>query len=421
MKFMSIAIKDLKELLRDRRGLFFILLFPLFFMLIFGFAFGGMGQNNQPHNIAVVNLDQGVTSPNGTHTNYGDNVTNVLKEAKYPNTDINTFNITTTSEANADGLVKNRTVDAELIIPAGFSQSISDMIKGAAQSRTATGLATSGINNSNNNTTSTLIIRGDTSYMGFGTTQGILGYVLGQYQNNFLGQISGIQPQEFIQSKIEGVPGTQSFTNFDFLAPGMMVFAILMLATSAATILTREVESGTLRRLKLSKMTSFDFLFGGLLPWSLVAAAQVLILFVVAIAIGFHWQGGINSIIMAVIIGIIGGIASISLGMIIASFAKSPPQAGQLGTLVAVPMTFLVGAFFPLPQVVIGNFMGQQVQIYDILPWHQVLIALRDVLTYGYGWDSIVYPVGSAIILSAILFVVGVYLFSRTRLRPEND
>ncbi len=48
MKFLSIASKDLKELLRDRRGLFFILLFPLFFMLIFSFAFGGMGENNAP-------------------------------------------------------------------------------------------------------------------------------------------------------------------------------------------------------------------------------------------------------------------------------------------------------------------------------------------------------------------------------------
>ncbi|MEN6554187.1 MAG: ABC transporter permease, partial [Methanobacterium sp.] len=72
MKFMSIASKDLKELLRDRRGLFFILLFPLFFMLIFGFAYGNMGENNEPHSIAVVNYDQGVTMPGGTNINFGD-------------------------------------------------------------------------------------------------------------------------------------------------------------------------------------------------------------------------------------------------------------------------------------------------------------------------------------------------------------
>ncbi|MGZ7049333.1 MAG: ABC transporter permease [Methanobacterium sp.] len=419
MKFMSIAIKDLKELLRDRRGLFFILLFPLFFMLIFGFAYGGMGQNNQPHNIAIVNLDQGVTLPTGENMNFGDNLTKVLGDVKYENSDTHIFNITQTSDAEANNLTKQRTVDLEFIIPAGFSQSILDMEKSIALSKSATGLTTSAGNNSNTNA-STLIIRGDTSYMGFGTSESILTGVLVQYQNSFIGAIGGTQPQDFIQSTVEGIPGTQAFTSFDYLAPGMIVFAILMLATSVATILTREVESGTLKRLKISKMTSFDFLFGGLIPWSLVAAAQVLILFAVAITIGFHWQGSINSIILAVLIGIIGGIASISLGMIIAAFAKSPPQAGQLGTLIAVPLTFLVGAFFPLPQINIGTFMGQQVQIYDLLPWHQVLVALRDVLTFGYSLDSITYQVGTAIILSAILFVVGVILFSRTRLRPEN-
>ncbi|MGZ7095813.1 MAG: ABC transporter permease [Methanobacterium sp.] len=419
MKFMSIAIKDLKELLRDRRGLFFILLFPLFFMLIFGFAYGGMGQNNQPHNIAIVNLDQGVTLPTGENMNFGDNLTKVLGDVKYENSDTHIFNITQTSDAEANNLTKQRTVDLEFIIPAGFSQSILDMEKSIALSKSATGLTTSAGNNSNTNA-STLIIRGDTSYMGFGTSESILTGVLVQYQNGFIGAIGGIQPQDFIQSTVEGIPGTQAFTSFDYLAPGMIVFAILMLATSVATILTREVESGTLKRLKISKMTSFDFLFGGLIPWSLVAAAQVLILFAVAITIGFHWQGSINSIILAVFIGIIGGIASISLGMIIAAFAKSPPQAGQLGTLIAVPLTFLVGAFFPLPQINIGTFMGQQVQIYDLLPWHQVLVALRDVLTFGYSLDSITYQVGTAIILSAILFVIGVVLFSRTRLRPEN-
>lgn len=402
MKFMSIASKDLKELLRDRRGLFFILLFPLFFMLIFGFAYGNMGENNAPHSIAVVNYDQGISMPGGTPTNFGNKTIDILKEAKYPDSDVNTFNITITSEADADNLAKQRTVDAEIIIPANFSKSISTL------------------------TPSTVIIRGDTSYMGFGTSQAILSSVLGEYQSKLSASLqnsgaSGAQSQALIQGKIEGMPGTESFTSFDYLAPGMIVFAILMLATSVATILTREVESGTLRRLKLSKMTSFDFLFGGLIPWSLVAAAQVLILFAVAMCIGFHWQGSISSIILAVIIGIIGGVASIALGMIIASFAKNPPQAGQLGTLVAVPMTFLVGAFIPLPQIVIGNFMGQQIQIYDILPWHQVLMALRDVLTFGYSWNSIIYQVGSAVVLSAILFVIGVYLFSRNRLRPDNS
>lgn len=419
MKFMSIASKDLKELLRDRRGLFFILLLPIFFMLIFSFAFGTMGQNNQPNSIAVVNLDNGVTLPNGTTVNYGDNFTNTMKDLTYQGSDVKLFNITQTTDANATTLVKQRTVDLELVIPAGFSQSILNMEKSVLASNAGAGATT--VNSSTTNSTSQLIIRGDKGYSGFGTSLSILTGAVGSYQDGVIGALGGVQPEAFIQTDIEGIPGTQSFTTFDYIAPGMMVFAILLLATSVAVMLTKEVESGTLRRLKLSDMTSFDYLFGGLLPWSLVAGAQIIILLGVAILFGFHWQGGFNSIVLAAIIGIVGGVASISLGMIIASFAKSPPQASQLGTLIAVPVSFLVGAFFQLPQVVIGTFMGQQIQIYSILPWYQIATALRTVLTNGGSWNSIVFNMAAAVVLTAILFVIGVYLFSKTRLKSEKS
>ena len=89
MKFISIAVKDFKELVRDRRGLFFILLFPIFFMMIFGFAFGGMGEGNTPHNIAIVNYDQGtINSTSGGNVNYGNNFITALQDANYENSSV---------------------------------------------------------------------------------------------------------------------------------------------------------------------------------------------------------------------------------------------------------------------------------------------------------------------------------------------
>ena len=440
MKFLSIASKDIKELLRDRRGLFFILLFPMFFMLVFGFAFGGMGQSNTPHSIAVVNYDEGATVTYTNQTmNFGNNLTNVLEDVKYQNSDVHVFNVTKTTEQNADKLLKQRDVDAEVIIPRDFSKESVALITNTIQSSTAsvqgssqssaqsTVQSTQSAGTSTDNITAKVIIRGDTGYMGFGTAQGILTGVFQGYKDDIVTEVQnriqgtpGAQPHQFIETEVEGMPGTETFTSFDFLAPGMIVFAILLLATSVAASLTREVNTGTLERLKMSKMKSFDLLFGSSIPWTLVAAAQVVILFAVAIAIGFHWQGSINSIVLAVVVGIIGGISSIALGMIIASFAKNERQASNLGTLITVPMSFLVGAFFQLPQVTIGNFMGQTFQIYDVLPWTHTLNALRSVLTYGSGWDAISYQVGMSVFLTAILFVIGVFLFSRTRLQAEK-
>jgi ABC-2 type transport system permease protein len=107
MKFISIAVKDFKELVRDRRGLFFILLFPIFFMMIFGFAFGGMGEGNTPHNIAIVNYDQGtINSTSGGNVNYGNNLITALQDVNYENSSVKLFNITTTTDSHAKDLLR---------------------------------------------------------------------------------------------------------------------------------------------------------------------------------------------------------------------------------------------------------------------------------------------------------------------------
>jgi ABC-2 type transport system permease protein len=409
MKFLSIAIKDLREILRDRRGFFFILLFPMLLIVVFGFAFGGSG-GNTPHNLAVINYDQGFVL-NNQSVNFGNNLTQTLENAKYSN-------------SYADQQLKQEKIDAELIIPQNFSQATVSLINNTILETTNPLTASS---SNTPNITSTLIIRGDTGSMDFGTTQGILVGLLSQYKNgivistqNSIRGTPGAQPTEYLSSTVEPIAGTANFTTFDYQAPGLIVFAIILLATTIAISFTREIERGTLARLRLSKMRGFDLLFGGMIPWSLIVVAQVVILLIVAIAIGFNWQGGINSILLAILVGVIGGIASISLAMIIASFAKNDRQAANLGTLIAVPVSFLAGAFFQLPQASIGTFMGQSFQIYDILPWTHTIDALRTVLTYGGGWNDISYQVGLSVLLTIILFIIGVALFSRTSLRAES-
>jgi ABC-2 type transport system permease protein len=156
-----------------------------------------------------------------------------------------------------------------------------------------------------------------------------------------------------------------------------------------------------------------------LLTWIIIAVAQILLLLGVAVALGFSWAGGANSIGLAVLVGIIGGIASISLGLLLAAFTTNERQAAQLGVLIAVPVAFLTGAFFPLPNEILGTAFGTTFQVYDLLPWTQVADALRQVLIYGSGFGAVAVYVGFAIVLTAILFVVGVIAYSRVRLRPE--
>ena len=59
-KVMSIAGKAGKELMRDPQALFFVLMFPAIFMLVFGAAFSENITGNTTYDIAIINLDEGI-------------------------------------------------------------------------------------------------------------------------------------------------------------------------------------------------------------------------------------------------------------------------------------------------------------------------------------------------------------------------
>jgi len=110
-----------------------------------------------------------------------------------------------------------------------------------------------------------------------------------------------------------------------------------------------------------------------------------------------------------VLIGVIAGIASVALGLILASFAKSESQASSIANLVAIPLSFLMGAFFPIEA-------GGLIQI---MPWGQAVIALRSLLTFGNPISDVIVNIELMILQTIILFSIGVFLFSRSRLKAE--
>lgn len=207
----------------------------------------------------------------------------------------------------------------------------------------------------------------------------------------------------------KGNDGPMGLPFFDFLTPGMAVFALLMLAVGVAANLARETDKGTLTRIKLSTISSFELLLGFLIMWAVVGVVQVVLLFGTAIMLGFEWQGGLTSMVIAAGIASVAGLASVSLGLIVAAFARTEGQAGSLTTLIAVPMAFVIGSFMQVSTQAFSQF----------LPWGQAVHCLRAILNAGAPVSLIAPNILWMILETAILFVVGVFLYSRNRLRPE--
>ena len=83
MRWVAITKKTAREMIRDRSALFFTLLFPVIFILLFGVAFGTFtGGGNTTYNIAIINYDEGIVL-NDVNMTYGDNFIEILKDLKY--------------------------------------------------------------------------------------------------------------------------------------------------------------------------------------------------------------------------------------------------------------------------------------------------------------------------------------------------
>jgi ABC-2 type transport system permease protein len=429
VKALDITSKGIRENLRDRRGFIFLLGLPvlLIFLMSFGFSSGTTAGGTFPHEIVVINNDAGVTIVvNNTpqHVNYGASFTGVLQNATAENSTTHLFHLKNVSKANAEDMLKGGSIDALVIIPENFSAAFATMVN--SSTRTVIGSSASLPNPGN--VTSALQIHGDAGLQNFAATQPLLIGLFDQYKNTIrAGAIEGAEPggssmfKDFIPAETIPTAGTQSYSMFDYMIPGLIVFAIMLQLSLVTSSLVRDVQKGTLERLKLAKVKAFDLLSGTFLTWTLIIAGQVIILIGVAIAVGYKYQGGFSALGLATLIGVLAGMASISLALVIASFAKTDLQATVLGIMIATPLGFLAGAFMPLPRQVLGEVAGRTYYLWDILPWTWAISALRSVLTYGSGLSAdVAFDMALCIFLTGILFVIGVATYARTRLTAEK-
>jgi ABC-2 type transport system permease protein len=450
LKFADIFRKGLTETLRDRRQFIFLIGFPVVLIAIFAFAFGSgsfLSGGSLPHEIVVINNDAGVrlVANNTTqYTNYGADFRGVLQNATAQNSTEHLFSLSNVNQARAEDLLKSRGIDALVIIPKNFSAGITTMVNNSTRVAITSSLGQqvlAGAGNANpgagasvvlpqaRNLSSQLIVEGDSGYVNFLGSQGLISAIFDQYKNDVKTQAmtaasSGQTQGLFNDStpiQIQPITGTQSFSFFDYMAPGLIVFALLLQINVVVASLLRDVEKGTLDRLKLSRVSSFDLLFGTFSLWTVITVGQVLVLLAIAIFLGYHYQGGLSSLALGLLIGVIAGMASISLALIIASFATNERQAASLAAMLSMPLGFLAGAFTPLPRQVLVEYGGHTYQLYDLLPWTWAIAALRSILTYGSGLSAdVVLDMIWLIALAAMLFVVGVVIYASTRLQAER-
>jgi ABC-2 type transport system permease protein len=387
MRVWCVFIKSCREMLRDWWMLGLTLAFaPFFIYLYWLFAHGG----STSYRVLVVNNDLGATTASGERLSAGQGVMAAINEVTYADGKPLLKAVELQDQAQAERLIKDHEAVAFLVIPGDFSQSLAALSAG------------------DRSVSATLVFGGDLTnpYYMIGATLAIT--AADAYVQNATGQ------RPIVQYIEQPLGASAARTEFELYTPGIIITAAILLVFLASMVVAREIEAGTLRRLRITPMTSFDLLGGITAALTLVGVVSVLLTFLTALALGFHSQGPLW---IAILIGALTSLSVIGVGLIVACFSKTVSQAFVIANFPLGALMFLSGAIFPLPKMVLFTVGGQEIGLFDILPPTHAVVALNKVLTLGAGLGEVAYEMTALFVLSVAYFVIGVWLFQRTQMR----
>ncbi|MFZ0530289.1 MAG: ABC transporter permease [Propionicimonas sp.] len=198
----------------------------------------------------------------------------------------------------------------------------------------------------------------------------------------------------------------------DFLIPGLMVviLAIVTVQQTAVT-LVRERDLGTQEQLEVSPMRRIELMIGKLLPWTVIASLDVLLITGLARTIfgvplrGSVWTLGAGAALFV--------LASLGMGLLISAVAPSLDTANILALMIAFLPAFLLSGFaFALDQVpVVLQWISYA------FPARYMVTISRGVFLKGAGFDELWPELASLAGYAVLMLVVSAVLYGRRAAR----
>jgi ABC-2 type transport system permease protein len=349
-------VMGLKEFYRNKATMFFVLLFPILLMVLFGYIFSGQG--DVVYNLPVQNLDDGPLSTNLT-TTLG--MTGLFEIIDVPE-----------SADPRDYLVdeKENTV---LVIPAGYSSNIM----------------------SGNQTTLTVYY--DPSNTAALTKTQILSSII-DGMNKYMANVTDI-------IEIQGESAvSDEFEYIEFFVPGIIAMSVMTTSLFGTVGMNTELrQKGVLRKLATTPLTRSEWLLSNIL-YQFVMAMMSTTLIILVGALVFDLRPHIGPFMLIFIV--LNVFAFAGIGMLITRFVKDAEAAQAAANAVMFPMMFLSGTFFPLEQM--PDFLQG---IAKFLPLYYVNEGLRaSMITQDMG--IIVESFAVIVVVAVVIFILGVFITS---------
>lgn len=220
-----------------------------------------------------------------------------------------------------------------------------------------------------------------------------------------LGVSAGKLPGVGLNAKVWYNPNLKS-TRFTIPGlVGLILQNITIMLTAFA--LVREKERGTIEQLIVTPVRSPELILGKLVPYVLIGYSGFL--FTLALCIFWFGVGVSGSLALLLLLGFLFVYCSLSIGMLISTFANNQLQAMMVMVLVLLPSILLSGFIFPreaMPFVV--SALGYAI------PLTYFLDIIRGIMLKGVGiaflWDDVL----ALCLFTVIILTVAVFRFRKS-------
>jgi len=332
---LDIAAKDLRQRVRDRSAILLAIVVPLALAAIFSLLFGP-ASTPRPFEYAVVDQDGGPIV-----AAFEDEVLDYLESEEI-------VSVEAMGEEEARQAVSDGDLDAAFVFPAGFSEAVQSErpveveVVGSADSPTGTDVARSIARSFVADLDAARVAVAAVAHQQAGTSEDELSAIAEQ--------VATAPPPVALRDVSASAKVLDTKTYF---AAGMAVFFLLFTVQFGVSSLLEERSDGTLARLLAAPVRRTSILVGKLLTSIVLGVVSLTVLVVgTTLLLGATW-GDPLGVALLILAGVLAGTGITSL---VASFARTPEQAGSWQAVVAVTLGLLGGAFFPIQQS--GSFMA---------------------------------------------------------------
>ncbi|KXK41131.1 MAG: multidrug ABC transporter permease [Chlorobi bacterium OLB5] len=362
-RIYALVKKEFRQIRRDARTLYLIFLFPVFLLILFGYALSLDVKNVK---IAIKNNDNSAETRDFIAMMQS---SGYFKIAGYIQTDkeINTW-------------LDEKLAQCVIVFPPNFTE---DMRAGK---NVKLQFLVDGVDGN----TATVIMNYVTSATRF-------------YNNKIT--------QEFLERT-----GLKSFTPIDpqplfwynpdlnttkFLIPGLFCMILITTGVILTTLsIVREKELGSMEQLRVSPMGSLELIIGKTIPYTVVALfVAAFTLLISNIAFGLEIKGNYLLLLGTTLVFLI---ATLSLGIFISAISDSQQVAFQVASVATMLPTFILSGFiFPIES------MPLPVQILtNITPAKFYIVIIRAIILKGVGitafWQELLSLAAFAVFFTGI-------------------